>query len=119
MSNRVGGQIFIKVDGQMYDAKGAFTYSLGGTKKEGVVGHDRVHGYKELPQIPYMEGEITDRQSLSLAALQAITDATATIELANGKTFVLRNAWYAGESKGGTEEGNIDFRLEGMSGEEI
>lgn len=119
MSNRRGGTIYLKVNGTLYDAKGNFTYSLGGTKKEAIVGADRVHGYKETPQVPYIEGEITDRADLSLSALQALADETVTVELANGKVFVLRNAWYAGEAKGQTEEGNIDVRFEGMSGEEI
>jgi len=40
-------------------------------------------------------------------------------ELANGKTVVLRSAWYAGEGKVNTAESEIDARFEGLSGEEI
>jgi hypothetical protein len=32
---------------------------------------------------------------------------------------VLRDAWYAGEGTGNTEEGNLAVRLEGKSAEEI
>lgn len=49
--NRIGGVISLKVDGDMYFAKGNFTYNIGIPRKEGVVGSDRVHGYKETPQI--------------------------------------------------------------------
>jgi len=117
--NRVGGLISFKVDGDVYFAKGNFTYNLGRPKKQGVVGADRVHGYKETPQVPYVEGEITDRQEMSLEALQAIDEATVTLELANGKVIVLRQAWYASDGVGNTEEGNIECRFEGISAEEV
>lgn len=119
MSQRKGGLISLKVNGELHFAKGNFTYNLGLPRKEAIVGADRVHGYKETPQIPFIEGEITDRQELSLEALQATTDATVTLELANGKVIVLRQAWYASEGTGNTEEGNIECRFEGMSAEEV
>lgn len=119
MANRIGGLISLKINGDIYFAKGNFTYNLGIPRKEGVVGADRVHGYKETPQIPYIEGEITDRRELSLEALQETTDATVTLELANGKVIVLRQAWYASEGVGNTEEGNVECRFEGMSAEEV
>lgn len=119
MSNRIGGIIELKVNGSTFNAKGNFTYNIGRNMREGIVGADRVHGYKETPQIPFIEGEITDRAGLSLEALVGLTDATVMLRLANGKLIVLRQAWYAGEGTGNTEEGNIPFRMEGMSGEEV
>lgn len=117
--NRIGGLIALKINGDMYFAKGNFTYNLGKPKKEGVVGSDRVHGYKETPQIPFIEGEITDRNELNLEDLLTLDDATVTLELANGKVIMLREGWYAGEGTGNTEEGNIPLRIEGMSAEEV
>lgn len=117
--NRVGGLISLKVDGDMYYAKGNFTYNIGIPRKEGVVGADRMHGFKETPQIPFVEGEITDRSDISIEKLRSITDATVTLELANGKIIVIRQAWEASEGTGNTEEGNAEVRFEGMSGEEI
>ncbi|WP_339500214.1 phage tail tube protein [Pseudomonas silesiensis] len=117
--NRVGGMISLKINGDMYFAKGNFTYNLGLPKKEGVVGSDRVHGYKEVPQIPFVEGEITDRNELNLEDLVTLVDATVTLELANGKVIMLREGWYAGEGTGNTDEGNIALRIEGMSAEEV
>jgi hypothetical protein len=48
-----------------------------------------------------------------------IKDATITLELANSKVIVLREAWNAAEGTGNTGEGNIPVRFEGMSAEEI
>jgi hypothetical protein len=117
--NRIGGIIALKVNGDIYFAKGNFTYNLGKPKREGVVGADTVHGYKETPQVPFVEGEITDRNELSLEDLVTLDDATITLELSNGKVITLSEAWYAGEGTGNTEEGNIACRFEGMNAEEV
>jgi hypothetical protein len=117
--NRIGGIIALKVNGDIYFAKGNFTYNIGKPKREGVVGADVVHGYKETPQVPFIEGEITDRNELSLEDLVTLDDATITLELSNGKVITLSEAWYASEGTGNTEEGNIACRFEGMSAEEV
>lgn len=113
------GIIYVKVDGGSYDAKGNFQYNLGKPKREAIVGSDGVHGYKETPQVPFIEGEFTDSKDVSLEKLVGIKDATVTLELANGKVIVLRQGWYASEGTGNTDEGNIGVRFEGMSAEEI
>lgn len=119
MSNRVGGLIALKIDGDLQKAKGAFTYNLGKPKRDAVIGADVVHGFKEAVQTPFIEGEITDHSNMSLEALLLTEDATITLELANGKVISLREALYAGEGTGNTEEGNIAVRFEGISAEEI
>ena len=117
--NRRAGVISFKKNGELLDAKGNFTYNAGQPKRDAIVGPDRVHGYKELPQVPFIEGEITDEASLDLESFLNLTNETMTLELANGKTFILREAWYAGEGNVQTEEANIAVRFEGMSAEEI
>jgi hypothetical protein len=118
--NRRSGVLYVKLDSKLLDVAGEFTYNLGKPKRDAKVGHDRVHGYKELPQVPYVEGTITDSSTLDLETdILGITNATVTLELANGKTVVLRNAWYAGEGNVTTEEAEIAVRFEGMSAEEI
>ncbi len=114
-----GGIIQLQINGEVYDAKGNFTYNLGRAKRDAIVGADRVHGYKEMPQVAFLEGEITDRGGLDLSALVTTTDATLTMRLPNGKTFTLRNAWFASEGTGNTEEGNIAVRFEAEIGEEV
>lgn len=119
MSQRRGGLIQLQVNGTRYDAKGSFTYNLGRPIREAIVGSDGVHGYKETPQVAFVEGEITDRGDLDLTKLVGLTGATVTLELANGKVITIRDAWYANEGTGNTEEGNIPVRFEGAGGEEI
>jgi predicted heme/steroid binding protein len=117
--NRRAGQIFIKANGYQYDAKGSFTYNLGHNKRDAIVGHDAVHGFKTLPQPPFVEGIITDSGNLDVEGVLDIEDATVTLELANGKVILLSEAWYAHEGGITTEEGEIPIRFEGIKAEEI
>lgn len=110
---RIGGTIYVQVNGDIYDAKGSFTYNIGRPKREGVVGVDRVHGFKERPQIGFIEGEFTDRKELKLSDVLDAVDATVTIALANGKTIAIDSAYYAGDGTGNTDEGNFGVRYEG------
>ncbi len=119
MSQRKGGIIQFKVGGVLQDAKGNFSYNLGRNIRETVLGADTRHGFTEKVQAAFIEGEITDRGTLDLAALVDTSDTTVTLELANGKVIVLRNAWFAGEGTGNTEEGNIAVRFEGLNAEEV
>lgn len=121
MGNRKGGIIELKIDGRIYQAKGDFTYGMGKRMREAVVGVDGVHGFKETIVAPFIEGEITDAEDLSLDDLAAIEDATVTLQLNNGKIIALRNAWNTNKDGLGanTGEGNIGIRFEGMDAEEV
>lgn len=116
---RRAGLIQLKVNGEIQDAKGTFTYNLGKVKRDAIVGADRPHGYKETPQVPFIEGAITDRGNLDVGALAIGKDLTVTLDLANGKVIVLSEAWFAGEGTASTEEGEIAVRWEGVSAEEV
>eukprot|EP00998_Keelungia_sp_KM082_P007336 NODE_3537_length_881_cov_0.957560_g3515_i0.p2 GENE.NODE_3537_length_881_cov_0.957560_g3515_i0~~NODE_3537_length_881_cov_0.957560_g3515_i0.p2 ORF type:complete len:124 (-),score=19.55 NODE_3537_length_881_cov_0.957560_g3515_i0:152-523(-) len=117
--NRRAGTLFFKIDATQYDAKGSFTYNLGVAKKEAIVGSDGVHGYKEMPKAPFIDGIITDSKDVDLELLQSLDGVTVTLELANGKTVVLSDGWYAHDGDVTTEEGEIPTRFEGKKCEEV
>ena len=118
-NRRVGGVIFFKIDSQLYQAKGEFTYRVNKFKRDTVMGPAEVHGFSEKVQPPFIEGALTDSDELDLERLQSLRDATVTLELANGKVIVLREAWYAAEGEVKTDEGEIQLRIEGIDGEEV
>lgn len=119
--NRVSGPFTVKVDGQIQSGKGTFTYSGQQSVRSGVSNtQHNVAGFKEEPKIPFIEGAITDQGDLDIDALQGnITIENVSLELANGKTFVLSPAFFAGESDVSTEEGEIPVRWEGEEGNEV
>jgi hypothetical protein len=118
-NQRRAGLIQVKANGTVYAAKGAFTVGYGIVKREAIIGSDGVHGYKETPTAPYVEGAITDRGNLDLVALFNGTDQTVSVDFGNGKLFLLREGWYAGDGTLNSEEGEIPVRWEGMSAEEV
>lgn len=116
---RRAGLIQLQVSGEIQDAKGDFSYNLGRPMREAIVGSDGIHGFKETPQVAFIEGAITDRGTLDLATLVTGRDLTVTLALSNGKTIVLGEAWFAGEGSGSTEEAEIAVRWEGANAEEV
>ena len=117
--NLVGGRISFKTNGTVRNAKGAFDYNLGVDKADEVMGHDRIHGFKALPQPAFIEGKITDKGDLDVKAIMGMADATVTLDLANGKTIVLREARQTSEGGANTEEGELSVKFVGMDAEEI
>lgn len=117
--NRIAGYMTLQYNGNVVNAVGDFSYNLGKPKRETLVGPDRIHGYKETPQVPYIEGEIRDGDDIDLATICTLKDVTATLALANGKTIVLKDAIYCSDGKVGTGDANIEFRLEGSRAEEV
>lgn len=71
-----------------------------------------MHGYKETPQVAFIEGAVTDSDELDLATLVTADNVTVTLELNNGKVVTLSNAWFASEGSGSTDEGEIAVRFE-------
>jgi len=118
MGQRLGGIIQVQVDGEIYRAKGDFSYNPGKPMREPIVGSDAVHGFKETPQVGFIEGEFTDGADVDIPNLVQIQNATVTLDLANGKMFVLHDAYFAAEGTVNTGEGNIGVRFEG-EGEEV
>ena len=109
----------MKINGELFSAKGAFSYDIGVPQRTAVVGADAVHGFMEKPKASMIEGAITDSSDLRLQSLLEIRDATITLELANGKVIVLREAFYAGDGTVSTEEGEITVKFEGISAQEV
>lgn len=121
MGQRIAGTCFLKINGEQVPLKGSFSFGLGRSTREGIVGPDRVHGFKELPTVPFIEGQITNTYEINLDSLSKLTEETIILELANGKIIALREAWSVNPDglKGDTEEGAVDVRFEGLSAEEV
>jgi Phage tail tube protein len=119
MGMRVAGMAFLKFDGSLLPLKGNFTVSPSSLERAGIAGQDYVHGYSELPRVPYIEGDITTIVDMSTEDLEAITNATITAELANDSVYVLKEAWCRSAIEINTREGQFRIRFEGTTCEEI
>ncbi len=119
MANRIAGVCYLKVDGTQYALRGSLTVSTDRYEREGVAGMDAVHGFIERPRVPSISADITDMGGLSLEGLRGIEDATVTAELANGKTYLLRNAWVADALELNAADGQVSVVFQGLKGEEV
>jgi uncharacterized protein YlzI (FlbEa/FlbD family) len=118
MANRIGGVAFLKVNGQQYPLRGNFTVSPTSVERTGVAGQDYVHGYTEMPRVPFIEGDVSLVPELSVESVEAVVNATVTAELGNGKVYILREAWCKGAFDLNTREGQTHVRFEGVSCDE-
>jgi hypothetical protein len=118
-SQRIGGVLAILVDGKTYEARGNFNVTGMTVKRTGVAGQDGVHGYIEEPIVPSIKGDWSIGNQLSLVALEAITNATAQVNLANGMSYILVDAWTVSAFVIDAHDGKVMVELEGMSLQEM
>ena len=118
-SQRIGGLLAIIVDGKTYEARGNFNVTGVSVKRTGVAGQDGVHGYIEEPIVPSIKGDWSIGNQLSLVALEAITNATAQVNLANGMSYILVDAWTVSAFVIDAHDGKVMVELEGMSLQEM
>jgi hypothetical protein len=119
MGVRFAGIAFLKVDGSLYPLRGNFTISPSWNERTGIAGQDYVHGYSELPRVPYIEGDISTLPDLSTEVIENIFNSTVTAELANGQVYSLKEAWCRAALEINSREGQMRVRFEGTTCEEI
>jgi hypothetical protein len=120
MTRPIGGVADVNVNGQVLLFRGDMTWNFQRYIKKAVAGRDgRVHGFTSEPSVPSIEGTFTYDGSFSIAQLEAMTGATISVELGDGRQLVLRQAFVAGEIQPEGDEGKIKIKFEGQSGEEV
>lgn len=111
---RRAGIVALQVDGEVLDvASSNVEFKPDTPEREGLVGPSGVQGFKEMPVVPFISGELRVRAGIDLESLQRTEDATVALSLPEGGQFVLNEAYAAGEWTRGTEEGTVAFRFEG------
>lgn len=119
MANRIAGVCYVKADGKSFTLGGKCNVSPSKVEREAVVGLSGPAGYKETPRAPFVEIEVLSSPDHRVEEIDALTDATVTVELANGQTFVFRNAWTKGAIEVDAAEGKFDVRFDALTSEQI
>lgn len=94
MASKVGsagflaGIAYLSIDGTPYQVAGGAKYDVSTVSREGLVGMDGPHGFKETPKFGSISVSLRDSGGLSVAALNAMTSVTVVLQLANGKTIM-------------------------------
>lgn len=119
MAEAIGGTAFVFVDGTQYKLRGNFTVSPSAVERTMIAGQDGVHGYQELPRVPYIEGDISTTGDLRLEALLKQVNVTVIAQLINKMEYVLHGACSKGGFENNTRDGQVRVRWEGEVCEEI
>ena len=119
MAQRFAGIAFLSVDGNQLALRGNFTVSPSALERTMIAGQDGVHGYQELPRVPYIEGDISTVPGLLLEALEAETNSTVVAQLANGMQYTLIAATCKAGFEANTRDGQVRVRWEGLSCAEL
>ena len=75
MAQRIAGTAFLKVDGNMLPLRGNFTVSPSAVERTFLAGQDYVHGYQELPRVPWIEGDVSSTPDVSSVLVGLIFDS--------------------------------------------
>jgi tail tube protein len=119
MAQRIAGIAFLKINGAIYPLRGNLTVSPSVVERAMLAGQDFIHGYSELPRVPVISGDVSLDPQLSMDDVERAVDVTVTAELANGKTYVLREACCTSALDLNTREGTVRVTFQGISCDEI
>jgi hypothetical protein len=118
MAPRIAGIAFLTVDGTQLALRGNFTVSPSAVERTMLAGQDGVHGYQELPRVPYIEADITTMPGFYLEDLLAQVDVTVVAQLANQMQYTLGAATCKGGFDNNTRDGQVRVRWEGVTCQE-
>jgi hypothetical protein len=119
MAQRIAGIAFLTVDGTQMALRGNFTVSPSPVERTMIAGQDGVHGYQELPRVPYIEGDLSTMPGFYLEDLIAETDVTVVAQLANNMQYILTGGTCKGGFENNTRDGQVRVRWEGVTCQEV
>lgn len=119
MAQKFAGIAFLFVNGNMLALRGNFTVSPSPVERTMLAGQDGVHGFQELPRVPFIEGDISTIQELRLEDLDGQTDVSVVAQLANGWQYTLIGATCKAALEANARDGQVRVRWEGVWCEEI
>jgi hypothetical protein len=119
MAERFAGIALCMVDGNQMALRGNFTVSPSVIERTMIAGQDGIHGYQELPRVPYIEGDISTVPALNLADLANQVNVTVVAQLANKKQYTLGQACSKAGFDANTRDGQVRVRWEGVTCSEI
>jgi len=114
MAQKFAGIAFLQVGGNQLRLRGNFTVSPSPVERTMIAGQDGVHGYQELPRVPYIEGDISTTPDMRLESLDGMTDVNVVAQLANGFTYSLISATCKAALEANTRDGQVRVRWEGI-----
>jgi Phage tail tube protein len=117
-AQKFAGIAYVYVDGKQFPLRGNFTVSPSNIERTMIAGQDGVHGYQELPRVPYIEGDISALPDVSLDDLVSQVNVNVIAQLANGRQYSLVGSICKANLEENSRDGQMRVRWEGLSCEE-
>jgi hypothetical protein len=118
MAQKFAGIAFLMVDGDQVALRGNFTVSPSPVERTMIAGQDGVHGFQELPRVPFIEGDVSTLGNMRLEDIDGQTDVTVVAQLANGWQYSLIGATCKAALEANARDGQVRVRWEGLWCEE-
>lgn len=113
---QVTGRVFITIAGKRITSKEGATLKYGGIEREAVVADAGVVGPMEKIVAPEINCVIAHTKDVSLKEIQAIQDATISFDTDTGRSFVMRDSFFA--SGLDLSKGELQLKFQGVECEE-
>lgn len=113
MGQKVAGTCYVKADGEQLVINGAIEAALNKLKRETIV-----KGYfKEEDNVPFVKGEFVGVSQTNWQKIVGATNATVTVEFANGSVFTLSGAYIVGDANHSSEDAKVSLEWQGNEGD--
>lgn len=119
MGVRFAGVAFVKVDGRTIPLRGNLTVSPNIIERTMIAGQDSVHGYQELPRVPYIQLDMSTLPDVEIEELESQVGVTVVAQLANGRQYSLNDACCRGGIEINARDGQATIRWDGQTCEEM
>jgi hypothetical protein len=112
---QVTNKVLIYLNGVLRESKNGATLTTGGTAREPVISDNKVVGYTESIEAPGIEATFIHTADVSLQDFNDFK-GTATFQMDTGITWVIQEAWSAGNAK--LSKGEITVTIQGVKAEQ-
>ena len=118
-THEVGGVAEVRLGGAIVRLGATLNVMPGGLIREPAVGQSGPVGYTTKYEMPTLELELYDNAEASLEAIRAIAGATIQVNMNNGKSFVLTNAFYTEAMSFAADKGTHTAKFAGFTMREL
>ena len=117
MGQKVAGICYVKADDQMFTIQGSVEVPFTTTVRTPMesLANDQGH-YSETQIAPFVRLTAVNDPDMDQEKIASATNLTVTAELANGKTYVLTQAYLAQETTVSGDEGTVPLEFRGAKG---
>ena len=112
-SRRLGGIGSIAIDGITFDLVSDPTWQVSKRKRTTLKGMDRVHGFSEEVNAPFISATLRDSAGVTVGDFEGMTNASVSLELASGKRVSGTGLWTVDSQEVNATEGTFSVRFEG------